>query len=281
MAQKMFATGDPALTLEQKRQFIRDLCTAPPDLADAAMVVIYRGIDRMAEGLRRAGEITDDLRTKVEELVGKLWFPATFLGFHGDPAEKRALVSHGTTPRVVGIWDDVPIASLAKGCEVMLNHELTAIVAKSSRPCRPTGEIVTVVEKTPRGTLIIRSHEEEQEIELAAALAKVEFRPGDRVRWDANAAMAYELVEQPQQRRFLLGETPNVSMSDVGGQRANLTKLYCTLASVLLAQQKAAEYGFLDGRCSMLRQDLDGARGGQRNLPQKRQGGAVLCRSPQ
>ena len=112
MAQKMFATGDEAPTLEQKRQFIRDLHAAPPDLADAAMTVIFRGLDRLADGLRCAGDITDQLRTKIEELVGKLWFPATFLGFHGDPAEKRALVSHGTTPRVVGIWDKVPIDSL-------------------------------------------------------------------------------------------------------------------------------------------------------------------------
>ena len=255
--QQLLATGDEAPSLEQKRQLLRALREITPDQSEAAITEVFRGIERMASSLRRAGAITDELRSKIEELVGKLWFPATFIGFHGEPEEKRALVSHGNTSRVVGIWEDVPVEILSKGCEVMLNHELSAIVARSSRPCRPTGEIVSVVEKTPRGSLIIRSREEEYEVELAGALAEAEFKAGDRVRWDPVAAMVFERVEQPQQRRFLLGETPNVTIADVGGQDENVARLYSILASVLVAPERAAAYG-LSGRSSVLITGLPG-----------------------
>jgi len=251
LAAKLSATGNGAPDLAQKLQFIHDLLQMSPEISDAVYVEIFKSLERQARGLERASGIMDQLRKKIDELIGRLWYPAIFMGHVGDPADHRILVRIGNQERVVGLCDKVPADSLAKGCEVMLNQEQTSVVAKSFRDFPRTGDIATVVEKTARGSLILRNHEEDVEVELAASLENVPLAPGDRVRWNSTAWMAFERVEQAQNRRFLLGETPDVSLDAVGGQTENLDRLLLVLSAVLVAPEKAAEYG-LTGRCSVL-----------------------------
>ncbi|MGD0767576.1 MAG: AAA family ATPase [Tepidisphaeraceae bacterium] len=251
LAAKLTAIGEGAPDLAQKLQFLHTALHLPPDAADAVFIELLKTFDRLACGLQRAGAHTAELRQKIDELVGKLWYPAIFMGHLGNPSERRVLVQIGNTLRVVGVAGEVPVESLAKGCEVMLNQHQTAVVAGSARGLPRTGEIGTVVEKTPHGSLILRSHEEEVEVELAASLENVALAPGDRVRWSSSAWIAFERIEQAQNRRFLLGETPDVSLDAVGGQQENLDRLLTVLSAVLVAPDKAADYG-VTGRCSVL-----------------------------
>ena len=231
-----------------------DVCRPASAGADGAKLVLQEMLRRLAgmdQALQEARGCVEQLRAKLEELLGKAWYPAVFLGFLGAPLERSAMVWQGQTWRVVGVCDQVPNDSLAKGCEVLLNRELTAIVARSPRPCRPTGQIATVVEKTAHGTLILNSHEEQIEAELAASLSDVSLKAGDRVRWDPSAYMVFERVEQADGNAYLLGEAPNVQLDAVGGQEENLRMLLGVLSAVLVDPKKAAEYG-LSGRSSVL-----------------------------
>jgi proteasome-associated ATPase len=140
---------------------------------------------------------------------------------------------------------------LAKGCEVFLNREMTAIVAISPRRCRPTGHIAIVAETTAQGTLIVKSNEQEIEVEMAAALSDIAVKAGDRVRWDPAACLAYERIEEAKESEYSLSQIPNVPMDAVGGQGENLRKLVGVLAAVLVDPAKAAEYG-VNGRSTVL-----------------------------
>lgn len=251
LATKLAATGNGAPDLAQKLQLVHTAQKLPAEAADAVFLEVLKAVDRYGRGLQRASELVGNLREKIDQLIGRLWYPAIFMGHVGEPAERRVFVQNGNMQRVVGVSDEVAVESLAKGCEVMLNQEQTAVVAKSGREYPRTGDIATVVEPTPRGSVILRNHEEEVEVELAASLENVVLVPGDRVRWNSAACIAFERVEQAQKRRFMLGEAPNVSLDAVGGQEENLEKLLLALTAVLVAPETAAEYG-LTGRCSVL-----------------------------
>jgi proteasome-associated ATPase len=251
LAAKLTATGDDAPDVSSKLQLVHAVQQMSSDAADAVFIQVLKSIDRYGRGLQRTSALIAELRQKIDLLIGKLWYPAIFMGHVGEPAERHVFVQNGNTQRVVGVADGVPVESLVKGSEVMLNQEQTAVVAKSARGFPRTGDIATVVEKTSRGSIILRNHEEEVEVESAAALEDVALAPGDRVRWSPSACIAFERLEQAQNRRFMLGETPNVSLDAVGGQEENLDKLLVALSAVLVAPDKAAEYG-LTARCSIL-----------------------------
>jgi ATP-dependent 26S proteasome regulatory subunit len=251
LAVKLAAIGDDAPSMEEKLELLRLVRQLAPEVADTIYAEVFKAIDRYGTGLMRASGHIEELRQKLDAIVGKLWYLATFMGHVGEAADRRVFVNIGSTQRVVGVLDEVPIESLSKGCEVMVNNEQSAVVATSVRGFPRSGDIATVVEKTPRGSLILRSHEEEVEVELAATLENVTLAPGDRVRWNPAAMIAYERIEQAQSRRFLLAETPNISLEEVGGQDENLEKLLLILTAVLLAPEKASDYG-LSGRWSAL-----------------------------
>jgi len=248
---RILAVGDGAPSVEQKCQMFLELQTRSAEMALQVFGEVVRKLNNMDGGLKESRNAIDELRQKLEDLLGKTWYPATFMDYLGDPLERSALVFQGNTWRVVGVWEAVPVETLAKGCEVLLNQELSAIVARSPRSCRPTGQIATVIEKTPHGTLILKSHEEDVEVEMADELTKVPLKAGDRVRWDSAACMAFERVEQAGSQQFLLGEIPNVPLSAVGGQDQNLHELLVILGTVLVAPDRAATYD-LSGRSSVL-----------------------------
>ena len=169
LAAKLTATGDGAPDLASKLQLVHAVQQMSSDAADAVFVEVLKAIDRYGRGLQRTSSLIADLRKKIDLLIGRLWYPAIFMGHAGDPAERHVFVQNGNTQRVVGVAEQVPVDSLAKGCEVMLNQEQSAVVAKSVRGFPRTGDIATVIEKTSRGSIILRNHEEEVEVESAAA----------------------------------------------------------------------------------------------------------------
>ena len=249
MLLKLTNVAPGAPNVEEKRQILIACRALSPDAFDAEVVKV---LNQLGAGMHRATQLTEELRRRVELLIGKLWYPAIFLHLHGREEDRRAMVLHGGTARVVGVSDAVELESLVKGCQVMLNHELTALVAPSEKPFPNTGEIATVVEAKPAsGSLILRSRDEELEVETAASLDGVDLKPGDRVRWVRWASLAYEKITDSRPPRFQIEETPNVSLDEVGGQDENVELLMHALSSALVAPDMAAQYG-LSGRCSTL-----------------------------
>lgn len=248
---RLTARGEGASTPQSRAKLLADLHATSPESAAVVDAELLRRFDAMDTGLAEAKGCIDGLRLKIEELLGKAWYPGVFMGYLGDPAKRSALVYQGNTSRVVGVWDEVELDSLTKGCEVLLNRELSSIVSLSPRACRPTGQIAIVVEKTAHGTLILKNHEEDTEVEMADTLREVPIQAGDRVRWDPAACIAFERIEQAEANQYLLGEVPDVSLDAVGGQDQNLRKLVGVLSAVLVNPTMAAEYE-LGGRSSIL-----------------------------
>lgn len=248
---QLVTCGPGGLSPEQRARLLLSMCVDNVQMAGPVTTELFAHFERMDAGLKEAQGHVTDLREKMEQLLGKTWFPALFVEFLGDPGQRNALVSMGSAMRVVGVWQEVAIASLTKGCEVLLNHDLTAIVSKSPRNYRQTGQIATVIDKTDHGTLILKSQEQDVEVEIAEALRDCPLKVGDKVRWDPSACLALQRVEQPDDNRFLLGEVPNLPLSAIGGQDENLNMLLSVLSAVLVSPDKAAEYEVNAG-CGML-----------------------------
>jgi proteasome-associated ATPase len=88
-------------------------------------------------------------------------------------------------------------------------------------------------------------------VEACARLADATFKAGDAVRFDRNVWMAYEKIELEASRRYLLDETPDLSLDSVGGQNSNLDNLLSVLTVMLVKPARATEYK-LTGRNSIL-----------------------------
>lgn len=248
---QLFATGDGSPDLNQKLEIIRNLVQLPETSRDVALLDILRAIDRQIYSLRRAGDLTRELRLKIDELIGRLWHPAIFLAHVAAPADRRGYVQIGTAERIVGIIAEVPLDSLSKGKEVLLNPTQSAIVAVSTRGIPRVLDIATVAEITRHHTVFIRRQEEEIELELADGVAIGDLAAGDRIRYSRNACLVYGKVEKTAKPRFLLSETPTTQLAEVGGQDENLEKLLNTLGIGLLAPELAEAYG-ISARCSVL-----------------------------
>ncbi len=247
---KLTATGEGSLAAGQKTQLLLELHARSPEVGVMVMGEVFGRLERMDAGLKEARGAVQEMRGKFNELLEKTWYVATFVELIGKPEERNALVFQGSNSRVVGVCGEVKVEELRKGCEVLLNKEMTAIVKCSPRR-RSTGEIATVVEKTSRGTVILKSREEDVEAELSEELREVELKAGERVRWEPAARIALDRVEESEAGRFLMGEVPKTSLAAVGGQDENVMKLMGILTAMLVDAKRAKEYG-LNGRASIL-----------------------------
>jgi len=88
-------------------------------------------------------------------------------------------------------------------------------------------------------------------VDAAGALDAAGLTHGDQVRWERMAWIAFEKIDAPTGRRFLLEDVPTASRDQVGGQQGNLEILLSALTASLVAPETAALYG-LSGRQTIL-----------------------------
>jgi ATP-dependent 26S proteasome regulatory subunit len=248
---KLTATGEGSPAAGQKTQILLELHARSPEVGVMVMGEVFGRFERMEAGLKEARGAVQEMREKFNELLEKTWYVGIFVEFIGKLEERNAMVFQGSSCRVVGVCGEVKVEELRKGCEVLLNKEMTSIVKCSPRSRPRAGQIATVVEKTGRGTVILKSHEEDVEAELSEELREMELKAGDRVRWEPAARIALDRVEESEGGRFSMGEVPKTSLAAVGGQDENVTKLMGILTAMLVDAKRARDYG-LSGRASIL-----------------------------
>ena len=247
----ILAVGERAPTIDRKLELARMLRATAPDAARRLDHALLEQQVRLADGLRLAEAAQAELRAMLERLDSPPWHPALFLGRVATDLGPRAMVLCGGARRVVAAAADVDLDDLVAGEEVFLGSEGSVVAGRSPYGAPRVGETAFFERATPDGRCVLRARDEEMVVDVAGMLDVAALRPGDQVRWDRAAWMAFEKIAASAGRRFLLDDVPDVGRGHVGGQEANLDALLSALTATLIAPERAARYG-LGGRRSVL-----------------------------
>jgi proteasome-associated ATPase len=222
--------------------------------AEAAVRVDRTVLDVLAAHRRclndAQGKIAE-CRELIERLSEPPWIPGLFHHLVPGGEIPRAVVHTGNHRRVVIAGEDVDLTTLRRGDEVFLNHEQNLIVGISPDGGPRCGETAVFERHLPDGRMVLRWHDDPLVVDVAERIAGTSFKAGDAVRFDRGAWMAFEKIELAPARRYLLDEVPDLPLTAVGGQRANLESLLSVLTVVLVKPELASTYA-LTGRNSIL-----------------------------
>jgi proteasome ATPase len=207
--------------------------------------------ENLIKSLRKAEKIQKEFKENLKKLTAPPWHLGLFLRTMETPDGPRALVSRGGVSQVVGMADHVTLASFQPGEEIFLSSERNLIVGKSPQGLPRSGETALFEHYTADKRLVLKHRDEEAIVEASGPLQAEQLQPGDRVRWDRIAMMAFEKIERAEGRQYLLDDVGEVGRDQVGGQDQNLSNILSVLTTVLLDPEGAAKYG-LGGRSAIL-----------------------------
>ena len=248
---QLLAIGEHAPTVDQKVDLAQAVRGRSADRSRKLDSLLFEHLARLGQGLTEAQAHQAKLQAVLEEFAGPPFHPAIFLRPVTTAAGPRAMVTYGGARRVVAAAEEVDLQALALGDGVLLGKDLNVVVGISSHATPECGETALFEHATADGRIVLKWRDEEIVVESARSLRATELKPGDQVRWDRAAWLAFEKIERASGRRFLLDEVPDVGREQVGGQDANLDTLLSALTATLVAPEKAAQYG-LGGRQSIL-----------------------------
>jgi hypothetical protein len=247
---ELLAVGPGAPTLEEKIELARAV-RRQPEVSRQLDGALFDTLVRLRTALEGAQGVQQELRELLERLAAPPWHPAVFLRAiatdHGD----RALVLYQGSRRVVALAGDVDLATLAPGDEVFLGAEGNVVTSRSPDGVPPYGETAFFERLMADGRCVLRHRDEEVVVDAAASLGAADLEPGDLVRFDRAAWMAFEKIADGNGGRYLLDEVPDVTRATVGGQDANLDTILSALTATLVSPDLAALYE-LGGRQSIL-----------------------------
>src|SRR6185503_2204819 len=140
-----------------------------------------------------------------------------FLGLVPTDTGTSAMITWGTSRRVVRISEEVDETNLRPGEEVLLGNELNVIVGKSPYHFFHSGETASFDRYTPDRRIVLKWRDEEIIVDVAGSLEGAELRSGDQVRWDRNLWMAFEKIERSERPDLFIEETPAEVFENIGG----------------------------------------------------------------
>ncbi len=253
----ILATGEQAPDLARKVELAHTARTMSADGGRRLDQILLDRLARQSLGLAAAQAAQQELRAMLERLDAPPWHPALFLRAVPTDLGPRAMVLHGGARRLVALADGLDLDTLVTGEEVFLGNEGNVMAGRSPYGAPQYGETAWFERVTADGRCVLRWRDEEVVVDAAGTLDAAALEPGDQVRWDRGAWMAFERIAGGSARRFLVDEIADIGREVVGGQGRSLDRLVGALTATLVAPAKAARYG-LRGRRSVL---LHGASG--------------------
>ncbi|MEI2713148.1 MAG: proteasome ATPase [Nocardioides sp.] len=169
--------------------------------------------ERLAQTLREARDQITRLKEEVDRLAQP---PAGFGTFLQRNDDDTVDVFTGGRKLRVSASPAVPLDSLRRGQEVMLNEALNVVAALDFEE---VGEVVMFKELLADGTraLVIANADEERVVRLAAPLREITLRAGDSLLMESRAGYAYERVPKSEVEELVLEEVPDIEYESIGG----------------------------------------------------------------
>ena len=206
-------------------------------------------IDRINQGLAEARQNLEALHAENQRLTQPPWQMGVFR--QSIPDLQQAVVWYNGVPRAVTLAEEIDMSAFSRGDDVFLNGELNQLVGRAPWGNSRVGETAEFVRRIEDGRIVLRWRDDEIVVESSQELDQSPLKEGDLLRWQRDNFLALERIERSVTRRYFQEDVPDVQESAVGGQRAALDALKRALLTVLVAPEKAADYG-LQRRQSIL-----------------------------
>ena len=219
--EQLISDGPEAGNLEARLdllQAIRATSVQDSGLLDGLMLGT---IFDQRSSLQETQKNQQELRAMFEKMSAPPWQPAWFRQTVAAQGRPRALVHCNGNVRLVGYGQDVDPESLARGAAVFLSQEQNVVMAGAPHDWMHCGETAFFDRKMADGRLVVKQRDEEIIVAAASGLDPASLSPGDEVRFDPRAGLAFERIESADDRaRFECdaGVTPKLkcSVDDVG-----------------------------------------------------------------
>lgn len=200
--------------------------------------------ERLARTLRDAKDRIITLKTQLDALgAPPLTFGILDALLPAEPdAELRLADIHTANRRVrTSVADDVEIAELLPGAQVLLNESLV-IVGVAARP--QSGEITALKDLLPGGQrAVVSAHaDEELVVRLADHLTEATLRPGDLLMVDRKVLYAFEVVPKLEIEDLVLEEVPDLDYAAIGGLARQIEQIQDAVELPFLHADLYAEY---------------------------------------
>ncbi|HEX8000748.1 MAG TPA: ATP-binding protein [Pyrinomonadaceae bacterium] len=226
LLERLATTGTSAPPLDEKLRLLQEIRGYSREMGQRADRFLLEELSFLQSGLSEARDNQEKLAQLLEKMTAPPWHPAVFLGFVPTADdEDAAMITWGTSRRIVRIGEEVDRASLLAGDEVLLGNELNIIVGKSPYDFFQSGETASFERYTSSGRMVLKWRDEEVVVDAAGALALDKLRSGDLVRWDRNIWMAFEKIERAERTDLFLEETPAESFENIGGLDCEIESL--------------------------------------------------------
>jgi proteasome-associated ATPase len=217
LMEQLTAVGAEAPTVDEKLRLLQEIRTYSRDIGQRVDEFLLERLSAFQAGLAEAQLNQQKLSELLETLTAPPLHPAVFLGLVTTENAPAAMITWGTSRRVVRISDEIDAASLLPGEEVLLGNELNVVVGKSPYHFFHSGETASFDRYTADRRIVLKWRDEEIIVDVAGSLAGAELRSGDQVRWDRNLWMAFEKIDRSERPDLFIEETPTEVFENIGG----------------------------------------------------------------
>jgi proteasome-associated ATPase len=217
MFPRLMATGDGAMTREEKLQLATELRGRSRDTSAALDEFFLAEAERLATGIEQVRTRMDELARIHEKLTAPPWHAAVFLGLVNAGHQGAAMVALNGTPRVVRVADEVDPLELTPGDEVLLGPELNVVVGRSHGSFLLEGDTAVFDRWLTDSRLMVKSRDELVVVRAAPALLESPLHAGDLLRWSRRLGFAFEQIPQSSGDHLFLEDTPVETFSAIGG----------------------------------------------------------------
>jgi len=176
--------------------------------------------ERLASSLQEAKTQIEALRKEVEKLTAP---PSTFAIFYGTNSDGTINVSLGGRKLRVNLHPSIPLDSLKKGQEVILNEGLNVIEARSYDP---QGEIVHLKQLLDDGRAVVSLHlDDERVVEISDGLKQLKLSVGDHLLFEPRSGYLTEKLPKSEMEELVIEEVPDINYDHIGGLEKELEQV--------------------------------------------------------
>lgn len=251
LLKQVFNFGDDAQPIEQKLRMVEELRASNPRANSQIDRVALGLLETTHNGLTEAQANQQNLREVLEKLTQPPWHPATFRTSVQTLEGEKCVVSEGSEFHIVSRSEEVEGVELAAGDDVLLSTDRSLIMEKLAFGLPWVGETAHFERYMDDGRLVLSHRDEEYVVDPAVHLEMDVLENGDLVRWRQKDFLAFEKIDKPDSKRFLVEDLPDAHAGMVGGNHHNLRRILSALTSTLVSPELAAKYG-ISGRQSIM-----------------------------
>jgi proteasome-associated ATPase len=177
--------------------------------------------ERLTATLREARDQIIALKEEVDRLAQPPSGYGVFLAKHD---EETVDVFTGGRKLRVSVSPAVPIETLRRGQEVMLNEAMNVVAALGFEQA---GDVVMLKEILADGVraLVLNHTDEERVVHLADSLLDSPLKSGDSLLVEGRSGWAYERIPKSEVEELVLEEVPDIDYAQIGGLREQIESI--------------------------------------------------------